>query len=186
MDIAVLVLWMFTAGVGLYLLMTAIAVRRVHTANPPPAGEPHAGDPPASAAATAGVPTPGVCLAAGAPTPGAGPPPGDPPPIPRVRVVAGPDDHPLREFMHPAFAIAGLGCWLAYVATRYPAFAWFSLGALIVTVGAGLGWLTTSARSAKRRRGGDRVPAYLITLHGLAAGATFALAVLTILTASGV
>lgn len=195
MAIAALVLWMFTAGVGVYLLMATIAARRARTGAP--GGPEAAPEVPATA-----VPPPRVPVGGRAPSLGGGPQgtdagvsatagatqglPAEPPPIPRVRVKAGPDDHPLMEFTHPALAIGGLGAWLAYVASRYPAFAWISFAALVIAIGVGLGWLTTSARAAKRRHrekgGGRAVPLHLIVLHGLGAGVTFALAVLTVLT----
>lgn len=196
MAIAALLLWVITTGAGVYLLMTTISVRRARIGSPAVADLLTAGAAPPTVAVpstpTAGsTRMPGGGPGAAVPAAAAGPAdgtglPADPPPIPRVRVRTGPDDHPLLEFMHPALAIAGLGAWLGYVATRYPAFAWVSFSVLILTIGAGLGWLTTSARSAKRRRranpGAPRVPAHLIILHGLGASTTFVLAVLTVLT----
>lgn len=206
MAIAAMILWMFTAGAGVYLLRSVIAARG-ETGNgagtlgamPVAANAPLA----AAVAEAAAVPeaAPGIAAVAGTrsdavSTPGPGESARLPPPTPHVRVTAGPDDHPLLEFAHPALGIAGLACWAAFVISGYPAFAWIASAVLVVIIAAGLAWLRTNARAARRRPGtadlsragssagdGERpVPLHLIVVHGLVATATLALTVVTMLT----
>jgi hypothetical protein len=110
-----------------------------------------------------------------------------PAPVPRVKVSAPPGEHPLLEFCHPALGITGLACWFAFVATHRRAFAWIAIAVLVVTIGAGLGWMAAHARSARRHASGGSgpaVPVHRIVLHGLAAAATCGLAVIAILAVS--
>jgi hypothetical protein len=110
-----------------------------------------------------------------------------PPPIPRTKVKAPPGEHPLLEFCHPALGIAGLACWFAFVATHDRTFAWIALAVLLVTIGAGLGWLLAGRRAARERADGGAaraVPAHRIVLHGLAAATTCVLAIAAALAAS--
>ena len=121
--------------------------------------------------------------------PGPGARRAEPPPIPRVKVHARPGEHPLLEFSHPALGLIGMGLWFVYVGTRHAApLAWASFGILVAAIAAGLSWL---ARNWLAGRHGERpcqgrLPAQAGPLHGLAATATFALAVLTALAASHV
>src|SRR6516165_702292 len=150
-------MWALTAGAGVYLLTAVIAAKRA-TAGARTAP-----------AETVPVPPPSTRV---------------PPPIPRSKVKAPPGGHPLLEFCHPALGITGLACWFAFVATHRQAFAWIAIAVLMVTIGAGLGWMATHARSARRHAGGGpgpAVPARRIVLHGLAATTTCGLAVITIL-----
>lgn len=168
MAIAALVAWLLTAAAGMTLLVrgslarrdTAAAATRISPARPVPAP----------------VPVPGA---------GRGPA-GEMPDIPRVKVHTTPGDHPVLEFSHPALGLVGLGLWFIYVGTHHRPLAWAAFGVLVLTIGAGLSWLIRSARSA-RAAGGPRrgLPPRLVLLHGLLATATFALAVLTALVASG-
>ena len=120
--------------------------------------------------------------------PGPGARRAEPPPIPRVKVHAKPGEHPLLEFSHPALGLIGMGLWFVYVGTRHAPLAWASFGILVAAIAAGLSWLARNWLAA--RHGGRRAragfPPRLILLHGLAATATFALAVLTALAASHV
>ena len=112
---------------------------------------------------------------------------GKPPPVPRVKVAAPPGDHPLLQFCHPALALIGLGFWLGFVLIHYRPLAWISFGVLIVTLSAGLSWLTANALAARRRQGAARpFPPRLVVLHGLAAATTLALTMLTALFAGHV
>jgi hypothetical protein len=138
LDIAAMLLWIFTAGAGVYLL----------------AGRPAAAPPDAAAEADAeavapatvppsraqyGIPPAAVqAMAAGARVP----------PITHTRITTQPGQHPLLEFMHPALGIVGLGIWIAYTTTKFAPFAWVSFGVLLVAIAAGLTWYT-----ANRRRG---------------------------------
>jgi hypothetical protein len=109
---------------------------------------------------------------------------GRPPPVPHAKVTAPPGEHPLLQFCHPALALIGFGFWLAFVFVHYRPLAWVSFGVLVVTVGAGLSWLTGNTLAARRHRGAaPALPPRLIVLHGLGAAATLALTVLTALTA---
>jgi len=55
---------------------------------------------------------------------------------------------------------------------------------LVVTLGAGLGWLIRNTRANRRRKGAARAfPPRLLVLHGLAATAVLALTALTALSA---
>jgi hypothetical protein len=148
LDIAAMLLWMITAGAGLYLL---VAGRPGRPAVPPVADgaaiteAAEAMTPvtvPASRPAQAGIPQAAAeALAAGARVP----------PITHTRIATQPGQHPLLEFMHPALGIVGLGCWIAYVATKFGTFAWVSFGILLATIAAGLTWYTVNRRYAAAR-----------------------------------
>ena len=132
-----MLLWIFTAGAGVYLLAagrpaaapqdagTEAEAEAVAPATVPPS-PPQYGIPPAAVQA----------LAAGARVP----------PITHTRVTTPPGQHPLLEFMHPALGIVGLGIWIAYVATKFSTFAWVSFGLLLATITAGLTWYTANRR----------------------------------------
>jgi len=202
LAIAALVVWVLTAAAGLVLFITGNAARRAGAAQAPgqpargrlaPAGQgtgqQHTGQqavpsraaaltvPPAATAAARPVTPPGE------PGPAAGP--AEPPPIPRVKVHARPGEHPLLEFSHPTLGLIGMGLWFVYVGTRHAPLAWASFGILVAAIAAGLSWLARNRLAARR---GDPAragfPPRLVLLHGLAATATFALAVLTALAAS--
>jgi hypothetical protein len=161
LAITVLVLWVVTAGAGMSLLSTGNAARRLA------AGPARTASTPARYSA---VPLTDD---------------GKPPPVPRTRVTAPPGEHPLLEFSHPALALAGLACWFVFVLIHYRPLAWISFGVLVVTLGAGLGWLAANARAARRRQHAARAfPPRLIALHGLAAAVAITLTVLTALSAS--
>jgi hypothetical protein len=179
--IAALVVWALTAAAGVYLLTSVIAAQRAG-ASPPAA-------PTAPAASAAGVTAAATGRAGPGETGEAGVPPPfgrAPAPIPRTKASAPPGEHPLLEFCHPALGITGLACWFAFVATHDRAFAWIAVAVLVVTIGAGLGWMAARARSARQhaRGSGPAVPAHRVVLHGLAAAATCGLAALAILAAS--
>jgi hypothetical protein len=158
--IAALVLWVLTAGAGVSLLAAGNAARRTAAGAVMPASPP---------ARSAAVPLTDD---------------GRPPPVPRAKVVAPSGEHPLLEFSHPALALTGFGFWLAFVFVHYRSLAWISFGVLVVTLGAGLGWLIRNTLASRRRKGDARAfPPRLIVLHGLAATAVLALTVLTALTA---
>ena len=197
MAIAALFLWVLTAAAGVSLLSSGRAARDMVTSRSPavgpaagpdhtPAGPAQADGPPAGPTQT-GSPPAGPAQTDGPPARYAALPlteDGRPPPGPHVKVAAPPGEHPLLQFSHPALALTGLGFWLAFVLVRYRPLAWVSFGILLVTLGAGLGWLASNALAARRRQGAARTfPPRLIALHGLAAAATLALTVLTALSA---
>jgi hypothetical protein len=201
LDIAAMLLWIFTAGAGVYLLAAGrpaaapqdagaeAEAEAVAPATVPPS-PPQYGIPPAAVQA----------LAAGARVP----------PITHTRVTTPPGQHPLLEFMHPALGIVGLGCWIAYVTTKFAAFAWVSFGVLLVAIAAGLTWYTANRRHAAARARSSattrpvfsasadgevdatgrsetsrpaarRYPSRRVLIHGGGAGTTLILAILTLL-----
>ena len=170
LAIAALFLWVLTAGVGVSLLSSSRAARGTATSPAPAAGAPAGpGQAPGAPARYAALPLTED---------------GRPPPGPHVKVAAPPGEHPLLQFSHPALALTGLGFWLAFVLVRYRPLAWISFGILVVTLGAGLGWLASNVLAARRRQDAARVfPPRLIAVHGLAAAATLTLTVLTALSA---
>ena len=161
LAIAVLILWLVTAGAGMTLLTKGNAARR-RAAAP----EQAASAPPRYAA---------VPLTED----------GKPPPVPRTRVTTPPGEHPLLEFSHPALALTGLAFWFVFVLIHYRPLAWISFGVLVVTLCAGLSWLAANALAARRREHAARsFPPRLIVFHGLAATVALALTVLTAVSAS--
>ena len=182
MDIAALLLWIVTAGAGLYVL----AGRPVSSAAGPKGGPPAEAPAPASATVPAsrpvqaGIPQATVdALAAGAAVP----------PITHTRITTPPGQHPLLEFMHPALAIVGLASWIAYVVTTFTTFAWIAFGVLLATIAAGLTWYTINTRLAAARSGAKpaaedrRHPPRRVLIHGGAAATTLILALITLLIA---
>jgi hypothetical protein len=196
MAIVVLVLWLFTAGAGFYLLVTS-NLGRARPAVTTPAAEPALAEPalaesaPVSAAATA-------ASAASVAAPAA--PPAskremrraardrfDPPSLTAAKSApAVPVLRSLLEFAHPAFAIVGLGFWLGFTMVHDRALGWIAFGLVTAAVCLGLTWYTANTRAARREGppGSEPAPAFrtrLVLLHGSAATVTFALAALTAL-----
>jgi hypothetical protein len=170
LDIAAMLLWMVTAAAGVSLL----AARRPARGSGAPAADPAPAEAPAAAAvrAPAGVPpAASAALAAGAKVP----------PISHTRITTQPGEHPLLEFMHPALGLLGLGCWIAFVITRFRPFAWIALGVIVVTIAAGMIWYAASARAARPARA--HLPARRLAIHGGGAAVTLALAIVTVLAA---
>ena len=202
MAIATLVLWVLTAAAGLVLLTAGGAARRAAAQQAAAARQA------AGAQETASVPAVPVMVpgtdpapgAAGSPRAGSGsarPAPAplrsmagraEPPPIPRVKVHATPGEHPLLEFSHPLLGLVGLGVWFIFVGTHHAPLAWVAFGILVAAIAAGLSWLARNALAARRGERPARAgfPPRLVLLHGLAASATFVVAVLAALTASHV
>jgi hypothetical protein len=161
LAIVVLVLWVLTAGAGVSLLRSGNAARRLAAGPVRTASRP---------ARSAAIPLTDD---------------GRPPPVPRTKVAAPPGEHPLLDFSHPGLAVVGLACWFLFVFIHYRPLAWISLGVLVVTLGAGLGWLGRNTRAGRRGKGAARpFPPRLIVLHGLAATVAVSLTVLTALSAS--
>jgi hypothetical protein len=196
-----MVVWMLTAGIGIYLLAAGIAAQRRAAggaqeaaaggarpddggAGPPPGGESSAplapgpdGGPVVGAGVLASITAPGGGAAAGSGGPG-----------------AGAEGSPLLEFVHPLLALTGLMFWIFFVMTDDRPFAWIAFGVVVATVLAGLSWAVLPrwlARRAARRGGrepGDGLeggfPAHLIMIHGLAAACTLTLVVIAAVTAA--
>jgi len=210
MAIVVLVLWLFTAGAGLYLLVTS-NLGRARPAATAQAAEPAtapAGSAIASAAATASsastaaTATPASAAAAPA-APAAqaalAPPPSkrelrraarerfDPPSLTAAKSAPMmPDLRSLLEFAHPASAIVGLGFWLGFTLVHDRALGWIGFGLVTATVCLGLTWFTANARAASRpgSHGGEPAPSFsprMVIVHGGAAAVTVVLAALAAL-----
>ena len=173
MAIVVLLLWLATAAIGLTMLRAGGAARR--------AAATHAGTLQTAAVSAASMVPDSRRRVAAVPLAADG----SPPRAPHTRVVTPPGQHPLLEFSHPALAISGLATWSMFVLVHYQPLAWIAFGILLVTMGAGLGWLTRS-RMDRTRKVADAwaFPPRLVRLHGLAAVLSIALTVLTALSAA--
>jgi len=191
MAIVVLVLWLFTAGAGFYLLVTS-NLGRARPAAVPPAAVPPAAVPPAAAPATASVAT-FAAQATSAATPSRSKREQrravrdrfDPPSLTAAKSAPiVPGLGALLEFAHPASAIIGLGFWLGFTFVHYRALAWIAFGLVALTVCLGLTWFTVNTRAAGHEAQTEEKPSFsprLIVLHGTAATVTVALAALTAL-----
>ena len=205
MAIVVLVLWLFTAGAGFYLLVTSNLGRARPAATIPaaatPAAEP-ATAPAESATVSAAAPATASAAAPAAQTPATSAPASkremrraardrfDPPSLTAAKSApAMPGLRSLLEFAHPAFALVGLGFWLGFTMVHDRALGWIAFGLVTATVCLGLTWYTANTRAARREEpaGSEPTPAFrtrLVLLHGSAATVTFALAALTALVLS--
>ncbi len=200
MAIVVLVLWLFTAGAGFYLLVTS-NLGRARPAATIPAAEP-ATAPTEPATVSAAAPAKASVAAPAAQTPATPAPASkremrraardrfDPPSLTAAKSApAVPGLRSLLEFAHPAFAIVGLGFWLGFTMVHDRALGWIAFGLVTATVCLGLTWYTANTRAARRAEppGSEPAPAFrtrLVLLHGSAATVTFALAALTALVLS--
>jgi hypothetical protein len=213
MAIVVLVLWLFTAGAGFYLLVTS-NLGHARPAATTTAAEPGAAAAaPAAEPATASVAAP-AAQAANAQQPTPVPPASkqerreqrqaarrrfDPPSLTAAKnAPAVPGLGALLEFAHPVSAIIGLGFWLGFTFIHYRALGWIAFGLVAVTVCLGLSWFAANTRAARRQAGApyqatdnatdEPRPSFstrLIVLHGGAATVTFTLAALTALVLGG-
>ena len=172
MAVAALLLWLGTAAVGSYLLVTA--VRSGDTGDTGP--EPETASPEPAV----------VAAAAPAEKPARVKDPFAPPSLRRAQSAPMPGLRELAEFAHPALAVIGAGVWLGYVVSRDRVFAAIGLGVLLGAICAGLSWFTANTRAARRagpRRGGmARAPLAasprLLLLHAAGAALTLLFAVL--------
>jgi hypothetical protein len=196
MAIAVLVLWLFTAGAGFYLLVTS-NLGRARPGATTPAAEPATAPAEsatvpaaATAAGSAAQPAPEVPPASKREVRRAARDRFDPPSLIAAKSApAVPGLRSLLEFAHPAFAIVGLGFWLGFTMVHDLALGWIAFGLVTAAVCLGLTWYTANTRAARRegRPGSEPAPAFrtrLVLLHGSAATVTFALAALTALVLS--
>ena len=186
MAIVVLVLWLFTAGAGFYLLVTsnlrgARPAAALPVAQPAPDAEP----------ATASVAAPAAQAPAAQAQPAAKRPSRAardrfaPPSLVAARnAPVLPGLRSLLEFAHPASGLIGLGFWLGYTFVHYRVLGWIAFGLVTATVCLGLTWFTANTRAARRRPADEPGPSFstrLVVLHGGAAAVTFTLAALTAL-----
>jgi hypothetical protein len=206
MAIVVLVLWMFTAGAGFYLLVTSNLGRArpagaATAAKHAPAGEATTASVPASMAQAAAASSRQPVSDAPSGTPASTAPPiskremrraardrFDPPSLTAAKnAPVVPGLRSLLEFAHPALAIVGLGFWLGYTFVHYRALGWIAFALVTVTACLGLSWFAANTRAARRQDAtshDEPLPSFssrLIALHGGAAAVTFVLAALTIL-----
>jgi hypothetical protein len=177
--IAALLLWLCTAAVGSYLLLTA--VRSAGAESPaqeqaPAAGQP-ASAPVSAAAATAAAPA----------RPARDKDRWDPPSLQRAKSEPLPGLRDLAEFAHPALAITGLAFWLCYVLSRDRLFAVIGLGILLGAICAGLSWFAVNNRAARRAAAGGQAgsgaaplafSSRMVALHAAGAVLTVLFAVL--------
>jgi len=194
MAIVVLVLWMFTAGAGFYLLVTS-NLGRARPADATTAAR----QTPVGERATASVTATAQTAAASSKREmkRAARDRFDPPSLTAAKnAPVVPGLRPLLEFAHPACAIVGLGFWLGYTFVHYHALGWIAFALVTVTASLGLSWFAANTRAARRQDATSRDDAAgrrpedeprpsfssrLIALHGGAAAVTFTLAALTIL-----
>ena len=199
MAIVVLVLWLFTAGAGFYLLVTS-NLGRARPVVATSAAEP-ATTPTESAAVPAGASA--KPAAASTPQATATQSPAskremrrmardrfDPPSLTAAKnAPVVPGLRSLLEFAHPAFAIVGLGFWLGFTLVHNRALGWIAFGLVTATICLGLTWYTANTRAARSKNAPEGQPApsfsnRLVILHGSAAAVTFVLAALTALVLS--
>ena len=201
MAIVVLVLWLFTAGAGFYLLVTSSLGRARPTAPPRPADPapqpaPVAQPAPQPANATAANATAAANAKAATARTADGPPSRraarraarerwDPPSLVAARQAPIlPGARSLVEFAHPAGGIIGLGFWLGFTLVHNRALGWIAFGLVAATACVGLGWFTANTRAARRADPSRPAPSFtgrLVALHGSAAALTVTLAALTAL-----
>ncbi len=205
MALVVLVLWLFTAGAGIYLLLTSnLARTRPAAAHPAPASV-TAHPAPAAHAAPAARPAPAASTAPSGYTAPAAPPASttepasrremkraarkrfDPPSLVAARnAPLVPGARSLLEFAHPACGIIGVGFWLGFTFVHYRTLGWIAFGLAALTASLGLTWFAANARAAKLRdEPGPSFSGRLIAVHGGAAALTVALAALAALVLPG-
>ncbi len=206
MAIVVLVLWLFTAGAGFYLLFTS-SLGRAHPTGPAaqqtlaaqsasvtqsaPVTQSAATSASAATAAAAATSTAGTAART------AGGPPSrraarraarsrwDPPSLVAARQAPVlPGARSLVEFAHPTGGIIGLAFWLGFTLVHNRALGWIGFGLAAATACVGLGWFTVNTRAARRADPSRPAPSFvgrLAALHGSAAALTVALAALAAL-----
>ena len=199
MAIVVLVLWLFTAGAGFYLLFTSSLGRARPAgpaAQPTPVTQPAAAT--AATTATNATATAANATATAATTARtAGGPPSrraarraargrwDPPSLVAARQAPVlPGARSLVEFAHPTGGIIGLAFWLGFTLVHNRALGWIGFGLAAATACVGLGWFTANTRAARRANPARPAPSFvgrLAALHGSAAALTVALAAVAVL-----
>ena len=190
MAVAALLLWLCTAAIGAYLLVTAIHAGNVEREPEEPV--------PVSAEQIARA------FAARSPAKGRGAPSEArarlsrndrdifaPASLRQARSEPLPGLKDLAEFTHPALALIGIGFWLGYVVSRDRLFAVIGLGILLGAICAGVSLFTVNTRAARRAAAEDADSAPLasgtapltasplvLTLHAIGATLTLLFAVL--------
>ncbi len=163
MAVAALLLWLCTAAIGAYLLVTAI-----HSGNIEPEPEESVPVPAEQPAAASRRPGRGQRprrrpgrVAAASPAAPARPRRNDrdrfaPPSLRQARSEPLPGMKDLAEFTHPALAMIGIGFWLGYVVSRDRLFAVIGLGILLGAICAGVSLFTVNTRAARRAAADER------------------------------
>jgi hypothetical protein len=206
MAIVVLVLWMFTAGAGVYVLVTSNLGRARPAVNPDLA--PQMASAVAPSASTAAADS-AVAAGPSAASPSAAAPAKsaraarreerravrdrwDPPSLAKSKSEPMmPQFRSLVEFTHPACGITGLAFWLGFTLVHSRPLGWIAFGLVAFTACVGLAWFTANiraARKSRRRDPAEPAPSFngrVIALHGAAAAVTLSLAALTVLIARG-
>jgi Flp pilus assembly protein TadB len=188
MAIMVLVLWLFTAGAGFYLLVTSNLGRARPAATTPTTETATA--PAESATVPAAAAGSASQAASKREMRRAARDRFDPPSLTAAKnAPVVPGLRSLLEFAHPAFAIVGLGFWLGFTLVHDRGLGWIAFGLVTATVCLGLTWYTANTRAArtKNEAGSEPAPSFsprLVILHGSAAAVTFVLAALTALVLS--
>jgi len=191
--VAALLLWLCTAAIGSYLLVTA-----VHAGNTGPGPEESAPVPAGQPAAARTAPAAAGSTATAGPAAPASPAKltrNDrdlfaPASLRQARSEPLPGLKDLAEFAHPALALIGIGFWLGYVVSRDRLFAVIGLGILLGAICAGVSLFTVNTRAARRAAAdADAAPAapgtapltaspLVLTLHAIGATLTLLFAVL--------
>ena len=191
MAVAALLLWLGTAAIGSYLLVTAIHSgydqREPGESVTVPAEQP--------AAASTGPAVAAASPAQAGARAQARPRRSDrdrfaPLSLQQARSEPLPGLKDLAEFVHPALAMIGIGFWLGYVVSRDRLFAVIGLGILLGAICAGVSLFTVNTRAARRAAAdADAAPAapgtapltaspLVLTLHAIGASLTLLFAVL--------
>jgi len=186
--VAALLLWLCTAAIGSYLLVTA-----VHAGNTGPGPEESAPVPAGQPAAARTVPAASAAsVGPAAPASPAKLTRNDrdlfaPASLRQARSEPLPGLKDLAEFAHPALALIGIGFWLGYVVSRDRLFAVIGLGILLGAICAGVSLFTVNTRAARRAAAdADAAPGtapltaspLVLTLHAIGATLTLLFAVL--------
>jgi len=160
--VAALLIWLSTAAVGTYLLISGIQAG--HREAGPEVAEP-------------------VAVAAEQPAARAGrprrPDPFAPPTLQRARAEPLPGLRDLTEFAHPALAIIGFGFWFGYVISRDRLFATIGLGILLGAIAAGVSWFLVNKRGTPAS-GALRFTPRVLLLHTVGAALTLLLVALIV------
>jgi hypothetical protein len=186
--VAALLLWLCTAAVGGYLLVTA-----AHSGN----AEDEPGESvPVPAERTAATTGQAAVTAPDPASAGARKLSRDdllfaPASLQRARSEPLPGVRDYAEFAHPALAMIGIAFWLGYVVSRERLFAMIGLGILLGAICAGLSLFIVNTRAAKRAAAAEAesgaaapgirpltAPPLVLTLHGIGAALTLLFALL--------
>jgi hypothetical protein len=191
MAIVVLVLWVFTAGAGFYMLVTS-NLGRSRGAEPSFASSPSA---PVTQAAASGAAA-AHALSAATLAPSAVAPSrrqakdrwAPPSLVASRRAPVLPGARAVLEFAHPTGGIVGLAFWLGFTLVHNRTLGWIGFGLAAATACVGLSWLTANWAAARRAGPGHPAPSFagrLVALHGSAAAVTLAVAALAALVIRG-